>query len=366
MQFLRRWRTEMTEVRQMMITSHGGPEVLQEVETGLPEIQAGEVLVRTHFAGINFSDIMARQGMYPDAPPPPCVVGYEISGVVLATADDVKELQKGDNVMALTRFGGYASHVSVPSRQVRKLPANVSLEEAAAVPVAFITAHLMLFRLGGLLPGDTILVHNAGGGVGSALVKLARLKGAHVIATASRSKHERIRDMGAQQVIDYNQKDFVREVRRATGGQGVDLVLDAGGPDRFARSARVLAPLGKLIMYGIQESISGKRSITDLVGLAWSNWRLKFRPLALMNRNMGVMGFNLGHLWRRREPVALALDELLKWLAEGKIKPEIDHIFTYVRAGDAHRYIQNRQNFGKVLLDFRTLTPGETHISAKV
>ncbi|MCH8327108.1 MAG: zinc-binding dehydrogenase [Candidatus Marinimicrobia bacterium] len=356
----------MIEVRQMMISAHGGPEVLQEVEASLPEIQAGEVLIRTHFAGVNFSDIMARQGMYPDAPPPPCVVGYEISGVVLATADDVQELQKGDHVMALTRFGGYASHVSVPLPQVRKLPALVSLEEGAAVPVTFLTAHLMLFRQGGLLPGDTVLVHNAGGGVGSALVKLARLKGAHVIATASRSKHERIRDLGARQVIDYYQEDFVAEVMRETGGRGVDLVLDAGGPARFTRSAQVLAPLGKLIMYGVQESIRGRRKVTDIMGLLWNNWRLKFRPLDLMNRNMGVMGFNLGHLWSRQEQVEMALDELLNWLAEGKFKPEIDHIFTYVRAGEAHSYIQSRQNFGKVLLDFRALTPNETHISTEV
>jgi NADPH:quinone reductase-like Zn-dependent oxidoreductase len=254
----------------------------------------------------------------------------------------------------------------VNQRYVRKVPENVSLEMAAALPFSYLTAYMLLFRMGSLMTGDTVLVHNAGGAVGTAVVTLARMKGAKVLATASRSKHERVRDLGAQLVIDYNNEDFVAEVQRATGGRGVELVLDAGGPTRFMRSYQVLAPLGKLVMYGVQSSVSGNKGLMDFFGLAWRGWRLKFRPTELMNLNRGVLGLNIGHLWDFPEQAGFALDELVTWLGEEKFTPEIDRTFTYVRAGEAHSYVEGNQNFGKVLLDFTALTPGAPQTASQV
>ncbi len=356
----------MIQTRQMILTRYGGPEVFQEVETGIADLRDGEVLIRTHFAGINDTDIMARMGLYPDAPPPPLVLGYEVSGVAAGVGAAVEGIAEGDSVLALTQFGGYSSHVVVPKRHVRKVPENVSLEAAAALPVSYITAYLMLFRLGSLMGGDTVLVHNGAGAIGTALITLARMKGARVYATSSRDMHERIKDLGVKEVIDFNQQDFVSEIMRITGGTGVDLVLDAGGLSQFARSYQVLAPLGKLVMYGVQDSMGGPGQVSGLFGMAWRGWRLKFKPMHLMNQNHGVLGVNLGHLWNYPEHIDSAISELVTWAGDGQLNPEIDRVFTYVRVGEAHEYVHGRQNFGKVLLDFRALTQKAAQVQAQI
>ena len=346
----------MPRAQQLAIMRHGGPEVFKQIEIAIPDLGPGAIMIRTHFAGINFADIMARVGLYPDAPKPPMVVGYEVSGVVEAVGLDVTGFKPGDKVLALTLFGGYSSRVVVPQERVRLVPEGVSLEAAAALPVVYLTAHLMLYKLGSLMMGDIVLIHGAGGGVGTAALQLARLKGARVFATASRGKHERVRSMGAELVVDPAQDDFVAIVLDATEGRGVDLVLDPQGPANFARSIKTLASLGKLVMFGIQSSVARRRKLSDLFRLLWSNLGINFSPIQLMNTNRGVHGFNLGHLWDRPEPVMTALDELVTWLGEGKISPEVDRVLAYRRVPEAHAYIQSRQNFGKVLLDFRVLT----------
>lgn len=345
----------MPRAQQLAITRHGGPEVFQQIEIAIPDLSQGAIMIRTHFAGINFADIMARVGLYPDAPKPPVVVGYEVSGVVEGVGPGVTGFKPGDKVLALTRFGGYSSRVVVPQEQVRLVPEGVSLEAAAALPVVYITAYLMLYKLGNLVMGDTVLIHGAGGGVGTAAMQLARLKGARVFATASRGKHERVRSMGAELVVDPAQDDFVAMVLDATEGRGVDLVLDSQGPANFTRSFKALAPLGKLVMFGIQSTVARRRKISDLFKLLWSNLGINFSPIELMNTNRGVHGFNLGHLWNHPEPVQVAFNELVTWLGEGKISPEVDRVLAYRRVPEAHAYIQARQNFGKVLLDFRVL-----------
>ena len=355
----------MIQTRQMILTKYGGPEVFQEVETGIAELRDGEVLIRTHFAGINDTDIMARKGLNPEAPPLPMVLGFEVSGIAASVGQGVESIAEGDSVLALTQFGGYSSHVVVPQRHVRKVPENVSLEAAAALPVSYITAYLMLFRMGSLMGGDTVLVHNGAGAIGTAIITLARMKGARVYATASRDMHERVRDLGAKEVIDFNQQDFVTEIMRITGGLGVDLVLDAGGLSQFVRSYQVLAPLGKLVMYGVQDSF-GPGKVSGLFGLAWRGWRLKFKPIHLMNQNHGVLGVNLGHLWNYPELVDSALSELVTWAGDEQLIPEIDHVYTYVRVGEAHEYVHGRQNFGKVLLDFRALTQKAAQVQAQI
>lgn len=345
----------MPRALQLVITRHGGPEVFREGEIDIPDLGEGAIMIRTHFAGINFADIMTRVGLYPDAPKPPVVVGYEVSGLVEAVGPGVAGFKPGDQVLALTRFGGYSSRVVTPQEQVRRVPEGVTLEAAAALPIVYLTAHLMLYKLGSLVMGDTVLIHGAGGGVGTAAMQLARLKGARVFATASRGKHERVRGMGAELVVDPAQEDFVAVVLDATQGRGVDLVLDPHGPVNFTRSFKVLAPLGRLMMFGIQSTVARRRKLTDIFKLLWSNLGMNFSPIQLMNTNRGVHGFNLGHLWNHPEPVQVALTELITWLGEGKISPEVDRVFAYRRVAEAHAYIHARQNFGKVLLDFREL-----------
>jgi NADPH:quinone reductase-like Zn-dependent oxidoreductase len=340
-------------VTQVQVTRHGGPRVLRTVAATQPELQPGEVLVHTQFAGINFADIMSRLGLYPGAPKPPFAPGYEIAGTVAAVGASVQDLAPGDRVFGITPFGGYSSLVAVNRRQVRPVPGGVSMQAAAALPVTYLTAYMMMFDLGCLQSGQTVLIHNAGGGVGTAAIQLADIVGARIFATASVAKHERIATLGAELCIDYNTENFVTVVKEATGGQGVDLILDAQGPASFRRSYRILAPLGTLVMYGMQHNIGRTRLMSSPWKLLQEVLTVRFAPVSMMQSNRGIYGFHLGRLWHHLAPVEQALDQLLKWQVDGKIDPIIDRVFPYREAAEAHIYIQNRSNFGKVLLDFR-------------
>lgn len=341
--------------QQVQIHRHGGPRVLRVVEAPRPAPQAGQVLVRTAFAGVNFADIMTRLGLYPGAPRLPMVPGYEVAGEVVQVGPEVRDLTIGDKVFAITRFGGYGSHVVVPRVQVRVVPQGIPLESAAALPVTYLTAYLMMFELGNLRPGQTILVQSAGGGVGTAAVQLARISGARIFGTASASKHEQLREMGVELCIDYHNEDFVARVKEVTNGRGVDLILDAQGPLSFKRSFEALAPLGTLVMYGVQHNIGRTRVLSSPLKLLREILTVRFAPIPMMNANRGIYGFHLGRLWHHPEPMEAALGRLIAWLSEGRISPVVDKAFPYQQAAQAHTYIQERRNFGKVLLDFRSL-----------
>src|SRR5438270_6551786 len=229
-------------LRQVVIVRHGPPEVLTPRESPDPVPGDGEIRIAVYAAGVNFADILARLGLYPDAPKPPVVVGYEVSGVVDAVGANVTRLRKGDRVVALTRFGGYADRVVVPEWMAFPIPAAMDANVAAAIPVNYATALVALYQMSNLSAGETVLVHGAGGGVGIAATQLARLRGATVIGTASAAKHEAIREHGAQHAIDYRKADVVAEVKRMTDGRGGDVVLDPIGGRSFADSYRLLAP----------------------------------------------------------------------------------------------------------------------------
>ncbi len=341
------------ETVQVQAARRGGPGVLKVVHAHYRQPAEGQVLIGTQFAGINFADIMARMGLYPGGPRLPLVPGLEVSGTIESTGTGVEGFSPGDRVCALTRFGGYSSRVVVDQAQVRPVPPGVGQEAAAALPVTYLTAYLMMFTQGNLQPGQTVLIHSAGGGVGTAAVQLAAHIGARIIGTASAGKHERLREMGVDLCIDYRSGDFVAEVQKATSGLGADLILDAQGPAHALRSLKALAPLGTLVLYGVQQKIGRTRLGPGLLRLLWELRTVRLAPLRLMNASKGIYGFHLGRLDSRPGPVRKAFDELLVWLAEGRINPVVDKIFPYDQARQAHDYIQDRRNFGKVLLDFR-------------
>ncbi|MCH7496581.1 MAG: zinc-binding dehydrogenase [Candidatus Marinimicrobia bacterium] len=341
------------ETVQVQAARRGGPELLKVVDVPQQQPGAGQVLISTHFAGINFADIMARMGLYPGAPRLPLVPGLEVAGTVESVGAGVDGFAPGDRVCALTRFGGYSSRVVVDQVQVRPVPPGVDLEAAAALPVTYLTAYLMLFNQANLQSGQTVLIHSAGGGVGTAAVQLAAHAGARIIGTASAAKHERLRAMGVELSIDYRSEDFVAAVKAATAGLGADVVLDAQGPAHALRSLKALAPLGTLVLYGVQQHMGRTRLRPGLLRLFWELRTVRLAPLRLMNSSKGVYGFHLGRLATRSGAVHKAFDELLVWLVAGHISPVVDRIFPYAAAGEAHAYIQDRRNFGKVLLDFR-------------
>ena len=336
-------------MRQVVIPRHGTPDVLDLREGPDPTPGDGEVRIRVRAAGINFADILARLGLYPDAPKPPCVVGYEVAGTVDGVGASVTGFHDGDRVVGLTRFGGYADVVTVPAGQVFHFPDVLSDSEAAAVPVTYLTAALALYRMAALAPGETVLIHNAGGGVGIAAIQLARLRRAVVLGTASATKHAALRSFGVEHVIDYRTADVAQAVREITRGRGVDVILDPIGGRSFLTSYRMLAPLGRLIMFGLSAAAPGERRSLFHAFTAWfANPR--FDPMSLMNRNRGVFGLHVGHLWSERRQLAPLMEMLMSELGAQRLQPVVARTFPLDQAAEAHRFIQSRQNIGKVVL----------------
>ena len=336
-------------MREAVIPRHGPPDVFQVREREDPVPAAGEVRIRVRAAGVNFADVLARLGLYPDAPKPPMVVGYEVAGRIDAIADDVKGFAPGDRVIALTKFGGYADTVVVPAATCFTFPDRLSDAEAAAIPVNYLTAAIALYRMAALAPKETVLIHNAGGGVGVAAIQLARLRRAHVIGTASASKHDALRTFGVEHTIDYRHANVVEEVRRITKGRGVDVVLDPIGGPSFLSSYRLLAPLGRLVVFGVSAAAPGERRSWWQAFRAWRSTP-KFDPLSMINRNRGVFGLHLGHLWDERDKIAPLMEMLVSELRAGRLEPVVSRTFPLDRAADAHRFIQSRSNIGKVVL----------------
>jgi synaptic vesicle membrane protein VAT-1 len=336
-------------MRQIVIPRFGPQDVFEMRERPDPSPADGELRIRVRAIGVNFADVLARMGLYPDAPKPPLVVGYEVSGHIEAMGRAVVGFAEGDRVVAMTRFGGYADTVVVPSNQAFHFPEALSDSEAAAVPVNFLTAALALYRLAALAPGETVLIQNAGGGVGTAATQLARLRRAKVIGTASAFKHDALRTFGVDHAIDYRHANVADEVRRITHGRGADVILDPIGGRSFGASYRMLAPLGRLVIFGLSAAATGERRNAWRAFQAWRN-TASFKPLSLINRNYGVFGLHIGHLWEEGRALAPLMTMLMSELAAGRLAPIVARTFPFERAAEAHRFIQARQNIGKVIL----------------
>ncbi len=338
-------------MRQIWITRAGPPEVLHVKAAPDPESKAGEVRVRVEASGVNFADIMGRMGVYPDLPPIPVVPGYEVSGRVDAVGAGVDREWIGRDVIALTRFGGYSDVICVPAKQVFMRPTGVSALEGAALPVNYFTAWQLVVVMGGLKASETILIHSVGGGVGIAATQIAKHIGARVIGTASAAKHGELRALGVDHLIDYRTEDFEAQTRDITNGRGVELILDAVGGKSFKKGYRILAPTGRLGMFGVSSLAQSKeRSLMSMLSmLATTPW-FQFNPLSLMNANKGVFGVNLGHMWGEIERMRQWGNALLELAAQEAIKPTVARSFRFDEAAQAHHFIQDRRNIGKVLL----------------
>ncbi len=338
-------------MKALFLTAHGGPEVLQVREAPEPTVGAGQIRIKAHAAGVNFAEIMARQGMYPAAPKPPSILGYEVAGTVESVGEGVTSWRVGDRVIAGSRFGGFAELVVVAEHDALALPDAISFEEGAAVPVAYGTAYTALTRCGNVQPGDWILIHAVAGGVGIAATQIARKLGARIFGTASKSKHDAVRAQGVEHVIDYHNEEVPKAIRAITGGRGLDVILDARGGRYFKESYDLLRAGGRLVMYGASSIITHERrnlfsALKMLVGMP------RFGPLDLMDKNRAVIGLNLLELWDDRGSFAEIAQPLAKLLANGELKPVVAQAFPLEQAPEAHRFLQQRKNVGKVVLTF--------------
>jgi NADPH:quinone reductase-like Zn-dependent oxidoreductase len=335
-------------MRQIWITKAGPPEVLEVREAPDPQPGDGEVRIRVRAAGINFADLMARVGLYPDAPKLPCVVGYEVSGVIDAIGKGVTRVKVGDRVFGMPRFGGYSDTIVVKEAQAFPMPAAMSFEEGAALPVVYLTAHHMMLFTGNLRPRSRVLIHSAAGGVGLAAIQLAKTRDCEIFGIASKSKHAFLTERGCQHPID-SDADYVAEIRALTNGRGVDLVLDPVGGKSWTEGYALLAPAGRLVAFGLSAAASGKkRSLLHALGQVVQV--KKWSPMKLMDDNKAVQGVNMGHLFGELEMLVEQFEALVGLYEAGKIKPHVDRTFTFSEAAAAHHYLHDRKAKGKVLL----------------
>jgi len=333
-----------------VIVKAGGPGVLQVQERPDPVAGPGEVLVRVRAAGVNFADVMARAGLYPDAPKTPSVVGYEIAGDVVGVGEGVEDYAPGDRVLGGTRVGGYAELVATPRNALVPLPEGWSFEEGAAFPVNYATAYAGLCRYGALRSGERVLIQAAAGGVGIAATQIASIVGAEVFGTASASKHDAIRGFGVQHAIDYRERDFVAEVRRIAGEKHpLDLVMDAVGGRSFRKSWSLLGAGGRLVCFGASSLVSGERR--NLVTALRTYFGMpRFNPIPMMSQSKAVIGLNMLTLWDAKGSLDEYIEPLTEWVADGRLRPIVAETFPLERGGDAHRFIIERRNVGKVVL----------------
>jgi len=323
------------KMRAIEIAGHGGPEVLRPVERPVPDLGPAEVLIRVAGAGVNRPDVMQRMGKYPPPPGASDIPGLEVSGEIVAVRE-VSTLRVGEEVCALVAGGGYAEYCAAPAEQCLRVPAAIPVRDAAAIPETYFTVWTNLFDRGGLRRGQTVLIHGGTSGIGTTAIQLARAFGATAFATAgSDAKCDACRELGAARAINYRAEDFVEVVKGATGGDGVNVILDIIGGDYVARNIECLGMNGRLVQIGLME---GSKATVD------------FR--AVLQKRLTITGSTL----RARtvaEKGAIARDlerEIWPLLDRGEVRPVIHDEIPLDHAADAHRELEAGRVIGKLVL----------------
>lgn len=336
--------------RALVLTGYGGYDKikLQVKSMKKPQLKAGEVLVRVKACGLNFAELLGRQGLYELLPSPPVTLGMEGSGVIEAVAEDVTDRKVGDRVIAMNRHGMWQELAVVPANRTCPIPDGMSFEEAAALPINYMTAYMMLFEMANLRPGKSILIHMAAGGVGIAATQLCQtVQDVTIFGTASASKHETISQGGVTHPIDYRTKDYVTEIRKISP-KGVDIVLDPLGGSDTQKGFSLLKPLGMLIVFGAANCVTGQKKNLLAMAKTWYN-QLTLNTLKLMQTNKAISGFHLGYI-TDEELFNRTLVKLLELYQQGKIKPRIDSCYHFEEVAEAMKRMHDRQNIGKVIL----------------
>ncbi|KAJ1071484.1 hypothetical protein K5549_001776 [Capra hircus] len=388
-------------LRCLVLTGFGGYDKvkLQTRPAAPPAPGTGQLTLRVKACGLNFADLMARQGLYDRLPPLPVTPGMEGAGVVIAVGEGVNDRKIGDRVMVLIRSGMWQEEVTVPSAQTFLMPEAMTFEEAAALLVNYITAYMVLFDFGNLRPGHSVLVHMAAGdrhppfirfpyptqisfqapsllhvwtvvmatlaasaygaqrplqccchgGVGMAALQLCRtVENVTVFGTASASKHEVLKENGVTHPIDYHTTDYVDEIKKISP-KGVDIVMDPLGGSDTAKGYNLLKPMGKVVTYGMANLLTGpKRNLMALARTWWNQFSVT--ALQLLPANRAVCGFHLGYLEGEVELVSGVVTRLLALYNQGHIKPRIDSVWPFEKVADAMKQMQEKKNVGKVLL----------------
>lgn len=338
-------------MRAFVIAKFGPPSVLKLREVPERVLQNREVRVSTRCIGLNFAEVFARLGIYPSIPDPPFVPGIEFSGIVKEVGAGVRAFKPGDRVMGFSKQGAYAESVCVPEDHLVKVPKRMSLQEAAAFPVAFLSAYHGLVTLAHAKRGEKLLLHAAAGGVGLASIQIARHLGLEIFATAGSAEKLQVAERaGAHHVINYSSGDFSVLVKRQTGGEGVDIVMDSVGGSVFRKSWKLLAPMGRYVIYGFA-SVTGKGGLNRLRMMKEAVQVPLIFPPSIVSRNVSLMGFNLYFLTHKVQYLRAATRQLLGWYEKKIIAPHVGSTFPFADIPRAHEFLQSRKSIGKVIVE---------------
>lgn len=312
---------------------------------------AGELRVRVMASGLNFADLQASYGLYPGAPRTPCVLGFEVSGIIDAVGAGVDSIRVGTRVLATTAFGGHADVLCVRAQDAIEMPEAMTFEAAAALPVNYVTAHHMLHDVARIRSGESVLVHQAAGGVGIAALQLCRaIPDITTFGTASLSKHDVIASNGCRFPIDYRSTDYAKEIRRLTNGVGVDIVLDALGGADWRKGYDLLKPGGRLICFGFANLVAGQKRKNVFRVLAEVSRVPKFSPLNLISDNRSVAGVHIGLLAENSEMLAEALRTIITSYVCGDVEPLVDSVVPFSQMTSALERLRDGENVGKIVL----------------
>jgi NADPH:quinone reductase-like Zn-dependent oxidoreductase len=345
-------------VKKIVIERPGGHNRLQIKEYPTPIPQNNELLIEITAAGVNFADVFIRLGLYKSAKEFvgwPITPGFEFAGKVVKCRPEVSDLDEGMPVFGITRFGAYASHLCVPRKQVFLIAedSKFSADQWAAFPTVFLTAYHGLFQNIVVRPGMKILVHSAAGGVGGALLQLGKIADCHMIGVVGAGhKVATVLDYGADDVIDKSRHDLWTKAKEICP-DGFDVVFDANGPATLKQSYRHLAPSGKLVTYGFHSMLSKGGGFANYFKLAYEYFRIpRWSPLDMTNQNKSLIAFNLSYLFHRMELLKVSMQDLLRWVEEGKIKAPTLQRFPFEKVADAHRALESGKTVGKLILKF--------------
>ncbi len=326
-------RNRENKMKTVVVQRFGGPEVLSVQEAPAPEPGKGQVRVKVHAAGLNYADIMQREGLYPNGPKPPFGAGFEVAGVVDATGPGADPWKEGNPVMGFCE-SGYSEYVVAEAARLLPKPESLDFAQAAAIPCQYLTAYHALLTLGGLQEGQAVLLQAAAGGLGTLMVQISKNVGATVIGTCSTDeKCALLTELGCDHPINYGKQDFAAEVRRITCGAGCDLIVESVGADVFDKSLRCLKTRGRLITLGV----ASRRPAT-------------VNTVQLLASNLTVSGFHLMGYVNDREAMARALRDLNDWLEQGKLTIIAKHCFPLKAAAEAQQFVADRKSVGKVVL----------------
>lgn len=335
-------------MKAIYIVNHGKAEKAFEFrETPKPVPKPGEVLVKVEGFGLNFADVMARKGMYKDAPPIPSLIGYDVCGIVERVGNNVRNVVEGDRVTALTRFGGYAEYALTDHRAVAKIPANTPIPEATALTTQYCTAYYCAAEMVNLFEGDKVLIHSAAGGVGNGLLQYAKHKGCEIFATTgSSSKVEMLKKAGAHHVIDTSKDDFENYIEDTTKGDGVDVIFDAVGASFIRKGINSLAAGGRIVCYGAADMSDSNNVFFQLTKAIQFGI---YHPAVFMMSSKSLIGVNMLKLAdSKQDTLKRCMENVVKLYEQGIFKPAEGKLFKAEDIAEAHNFLEQRKSTGKV------------------